>query len=304
MIFPNKLKKGDTIAIVAPSSPVSKEQADSCKKLVEDMGYNVRMGKCTYRSIHGYSAGTGKEKAEDINEMFEDKDVKAIWCIRGGDTSSHLMDKIDFEIIRNNPKGFVGYSDITNLHVALNQKCDLVTFHGPMVKSNMLNEYDDFTKTSFEKALNMEDELVLENPTGEDFKVMIDGYAEGVIVGGNLSLLTSMIGTPYEVDTKGKILFIEDVSESVTKIDRMMYQLKYSGKLDDAVGIIIGDFKNCNNENCKEYGVEEMIKDVLSDYKKPVMYNIKSGHCCPLSTIPLGLNCILDTKNMLIKFKK
>jgi muramoyltetrapeptide carboxypeptidase len=302
MIFPDKLIKGDTIAIVAPSSPVSKAQADSCKKLIEDMGYNVKMGKCIYKSIHGYSAGTGKEKAEDINEMFADTAVSAIWCIRGGDTSSHMMNKLDFEIIKNNPKIFVGYSDVTNLHIALNQKCDLITFHGPMVKSNMLNDYDDFTKTNFEKALNMEEELILENPTGEDFKVMVDGNASGIIVGGNLSLITSMIGTPYEVDTKGKILFFEDVNESVARIDRMLYQLKYSGKLDDAAGIIVGDFTNCSNEKYKEYGVEELIKDVLWDYKKPVMHNIKSGHCYPLSTIPLGLNCILNTKNKSIKF--
>lgn len=304
MIFPNKLKIGDTIAIVAPSSPVTNEQADLCKKLVEDMGYKVKMGKCTYRSIHGYSAGSGKEKAEDINKMFGDKDVKAIWCIRGGDTSSHMMDKLDFEMIKKNPKIFVGYSDVTNLHVALNQKCDLVTFHGPMVKSNMLNKYDDFTKKSFELALDTENDLILENPSDEDFKVMMDGYAKGIIVGGNLSLLTSMIGTEYEVDTKGKILFIEDVNESVTKIDRMMYQLKYSGKLNDSVGVIIGDFANCHNENCKSYGIDELMKDILSDYNKPVMYNIKSGHCYPMSTIPFGLTCILDTKNKLIKFMK
>lgn len=304
MIFPNKLKKGATIAIVAPSSPVTNEQADLCKKLVEDMGFKVKMGKCTYRSIHGYSAGTGKEKAEDINEMFGDKDVKAIWCIRGGDTSSHMMDKLDYDMIKNNPKIFVGYSDVTNLHVALNQKCDLVTFHGPMVKSNMLSKYDDFTEKSFELALNMENDLVLENPSDEDFKVMIEGYAEGIVVGGNLSLLTSMIGTEYEVDTKGKILFIEDVNESVTKIDRMMYQLKYSGKLNDSVGLIVGDFTNCNNENCKSYGVDEMMKDILSDYNKPVMYNIKSGHCYPMSTIPLGLTCIMNTNDKLIKLKK
>lgn len=304
MIFPEKLKKGDTIAIIAPSSPVSKEAADSCKKLVEDMGYNVKMGKCTYKSIHGYSAGTGEEKADEINQMFADKEVNAIWCIRGGDTSSHAMDKIDFDIISKNPKLFVGYSDITNLHVNFNQKCNLVTFHGPMVKSNMLNHYDDFTKASFEKALNMENELVLENPLDEDFKVMVEGCAEGVIIGGNLSLLTSMIGTPYEVDTKGKILFIEDVNEAVTKLDRMMYQLKYSGKLDDANGIIFGDFTNCINENSKDYTLEDMFKDVLSDYKKPVMFNIKSGHCYPTSTIPFGVKCIMDTKSKLIKFIK
>ena len=304
MVFPEKLKKGDTVAIVAPSSPVTKEQADACRKLVENMGYKVRMGKCTYLSIHGYSAGTGEEKARDLNEMFADKTVNAIWCIRGGDTSSHAMDKIDYEIVRNNPKIFVGYSDITNLHVNFNQKCDLVTFHGPMVKSNMLNDFDDFTKTSFEKALNMGDELILENPEGEDFKVMVEGHAKGTVVGGNLALLTSMIGTPYELDAKDKILFIEDVDENVERLDRMMYQLKYSNKLRDAKGIIFGDFTDCINNRDNSYAVIEMLKDVLADYDKPVMYNIKSGHCFPMSTIPFGTTCVMDTGLRTIKFYK
>ena len=304
MIFPDKLNKGDTIAIIAPSSPVTKEAADNCKKLVEDMGYKVKMGKCTYRSIHGYSAGTGEERAEEINQMFADKEVKAIWCIRGGDTSSHTMDKIDFDIISKNPKIFVGYSDITNFNVNFNQKCEMVTFHGPMVKSNMLNDYDDFTKSSFESALNMGNKLVLENPSGEEFKVMVEGHAEGIIVGGNLALLTSMIGTPYEVDTKGKILFIEEVGESLSRVDRMMYQLKYAGKLEDAVGIIFGDFTDCVNEVDESYKTEDLLKDVLDNYNKPAMYNIKSGHCSPMSTIPLGTRCIMDTKTKTIKFTK
>lgn len=304
MVFPEKLKKGDTVAIVAPSSPVTKEQADACKKLVEDMGYKVKMGKCTYLSIHGYSAGTGEEKAKEINEMFADKTVKAVWCIRGGDTSSHAMDKIDYEIVRNNPKIFLGYSDITNLLVNFNQKCDLVTFHGPMVKSNMLEDFDDFTKTSFEKALNMEDELILENPEGEDFKVMVEGSAKGTIIGGNLALLTSMIGTPYELDAKDKILFIEDVGENVERLDRMMYQLKYSNKLNEAKGIIFGDFADCENSRDNSYTVIEMLKDVLADFDKPVMYNVKSGHCFPMSTIPLGTTCAMDTNSRTIKFYK
>lgn len=302
MFFPDKLKKGDTIAIIAPSSPVTNEQADLCKKLVEDMGYKVKMGKCTYLSVHGYSAGTGEEKAKEINEMFADKEVKAIWCIRGGDTSSHAMDKLDFEMIKNNPKIFVGYSDVTNLNVNFNQKCGFVTFHGPMVKSNMLSDYDDFTRNSFENALSMEDELLLENPPGEEFKVMVDGCALGTVVGGNLSLLVSMIGTQYEVDTKDKILFIEDVEENVRRLDRMMYQLKYSNKLSDSAGLIFGDFTDCVNEKDSEYTVVEMLKDVLADYNKPVMYNIKSGHCFPMSTIPLGANCTIDTRTKSIKF--
>lgn len=302
MIFPNKLKKGDTVAIIAPSSPVTKQEADACKKLIEDMGFKVKMGKCTYESIHGYSAGTGELRADDINGMFADNEIKAIWCIRGGDTSSHTMDKLNFDMIKNNPKIFVGYSDVTNLNVNFNQKCEFVTFHGPMVKSNMLNSFDEFTKTSFEKALNMENELILENPAGEDFEVMIDGVAEGTIIGGNLSLLVSMIGTPYEMDTKGKILFIEDVDENVRRLDRMMYQLKYSNKLEEAAGIIFGDFTECINEKDESYTVFEMLKDVLEGYKKPVICNIKSGHCFPMSTIPLGSNCVIDTESKLIKF--
>lgn len=302
MIFSEKLKKGDTIGIIAPSSPITMEEAESCKKFVENMGYKVKMGKSVYLSLHGYSAGSGEERAEDINNMFQDKEVKAIWCARGGDTSSHVMDKIDYDIIARNPKIFVGYSDVTNLHVNFNQKCNLITFHGPMVKSNMLYNFDDFTKESFEKAINMEGEFILENPPEEDFQIMVEGSAEGVIVGGNLALLTSMIGTPYEVDTKGKILFIEDIGETVARLDRMMYQLKYSKKLQEARGIIFGDFADCINKKEGDYTVIEMLKDVLKDYKKPVMYNVKSGHCCPMSTIPLGAKCIMDTKSKIIKF--
>jgi len=131
---------------------------------------------------------------------------------------------------------------------------------------------------------------------------MVVGRAEGTVTGGNLSLIVSMIGTPYEIDTKGKILFIEDVEENVRRLDRMMYQLKYSGKLQDAAGIIFGDFTDCINESDKNYTVVEMLKDVLSDYDKPVMYNIKSGHCYPMSTIPLGADCIMDTNLKMIKF--
>lgn len=300
MRFPERLNQGDIIGMISPSGPVEKEQIDLCKFRMEELGYKVKLGRYIYNSIHGYSAGTGEEKAYDINSMFSDNEVKAIWCIRGGDTSSHTMDKIDFDLIKNNPKIFIGYSDITNLHVAFNQKCELITFHGPMVKSNVLNDYDEFTRESLEAALNMVDELILKNPEGEDFKTLIGGKAEGTIVGGNLSLLTSMIGTPYEVDTRNKILFIEDIEEEVRRIDRMMYQLKYSGKLNDSVGIIIGDFMDCPNKADENYTVIDLLREVLSDYNKPVIYNVKSGHCYPMSTIPLGANCIIN--NNIIKF--
>jgi muramoyltetrapeptide carboxypeptidase len=303
MIFPEKLKQGDKVAIIAPSSPVSKENADGCREAVISMGYQVVMGECAYKSVRGYAAGTGEEKAAEIMSMFTDESIKAIWCIRGGITSSHVVDKLDYEVIMNNPKIFVGYSDVTNLHVMLNQKSNLVTFHGPMVKSNMLNDYDDFTRKSFENALSFETELVLENPAGESFEVITSGIAEGTIVGGNLALLVSMLGTPYEINTKGKILFFEDVNEKLSRVDRMIYHLKYAGKLDDVRGIIVGDFTDCVLDDPK-YGLKELLKDELGNLGIPVMYNIKSGHCFPMSTIPLGSVCKMDTDSKRIIFKK
>lgn len=303
MVFPKKLQKGDTIAIIAPSSAVSKEDVQKCEEVVTSMGYKVKLGNSVHCSLNGYCSCSGEDKAKEINEMFADKEVKAIWCIRGGDSSSHAMDKIDFELVKNNPKIFVGYSDITNLNINFNQKSNLVTFHGPMVKSNMINSYDNFTRKSFESAINMENELTLENPEGENFQVLKDGHAEGTVIGGNLCLLVSMIGTPYEMDTKGKILFIEEIEEDVRRIDRMMYQLKYSGKLEDSAGIIFGDFTGCTNKAKEEYGIIELFKDILKDYNKPVMYNIKSGHCSPMSTIPLGATCVMDTSKKSIVFK-
>lgn len=304
MIFPNRLEKGSTVALIAPSSPVSKESADRSIQFLEDLGYEVKIGKCVYKSLNGYKAGTGAERSEDINNMFADKDVKAIFCIRGGDTSSHVIDKINIDIVKENPKIFVGYSDVTNLNIYFNQKADLITFHGPMVSSNMINNYGDYTKSYFENTLNMEDTLYFENPEGHMFKVISEGKAEGTLIGGNLSLITSMIGTPYEIDTKGKILFIEDIHENVTRVDRMLYQLKFSNKISDAAAIIVGDFADCENKADPSYGINELLKDFFAGVNKPVMYNIKSGHCFPMGTLPLGAKCKVDTYKKTIKFSR
>ena len=304
MRFPKKLKCGDTIGIIAPSSPVPKEKLPQCQKVLEDMGYKVKIGKSAFESVCGYMAGSAKLRAEDINSMFADKEINAIFCIRGGYSSCKVMEFLDYNIIKNNPKIFVGYSDITSFNIAFNQKCDFVTYHGPMVSSNMIDRYDDFTKKSFEYALNMDKELVLKNPDGEDFKVLVKGYAKGRITGGNMTLINPSIGTDYEIDTKGKILFIEDVDESVPRIEKMLYQLKYSGKFDDCVGVLIGDFSDCINTYDESYNVENLMEDFFKDFKKPVMYNIKSGHCSPMSTIILGSNCTMDTEKKTIKFSR
>lgn len=304
MRFPKKLKYGDTIGIIAPSSPVPKDKLPQCQKVLEDMGYKVKIGKSAYESVCGYMAGSPKLRAEEINSMFKDEEVDAIFCIRGGYSSCTVMEYLDYETIKDNPKIFVGYSDVTSYNIAFNQKCDFVTYHGPMVSSNMISQYDDFTKKSFEDALNMDEELELKNPEGEEFKVLVDGYAKGRIIGGNMTLILPSIGTDYEIDTKGKVLFIEEVDEGVPKIEKMLYQLKYSCKFDDCVGVLIGDFNNCTNTYDESYNVESLIADFFRDFKKPVMYNIKSGHCSPMSTIILGAMCTIDTQKKTIKFSR
>lgn len=304
MRFPKKLKYGDTVGIIAPSSPLPKEKLEKCKKVLEDMGYKVKIGKSAFESVCGYMAGSAELRAEDINSMFADKEVDAIFCIRGGYSSCKVMEYLNYELIKNNPKIFVGYSDVTSYNIAFNQKCDFVTYHGPMVSSNMVNNFDDFTKKSFEDALNMDEELELKNPEGEEFKVLVEGRAEGRITGGNMTLINPSIGTDYEIDTKGRIIFIEEVDEPVPKIEKMLYQLKYSGKFDDCAGVLIGDFSNCTNTYDESYNLERLMEDFFEDFKKPVMYNIKSGHCSPMSTIILGAICTIDTKKKEIKFKR
>ena len=302
MNFPKKNLKGCTIGLVSPSSPISQENILKCKEFLQKQGYNTKDGKSIYLNYNGYLSGNDIIRAEDINSMFLDDDVDAIFCIRGGYGCSRILKYIDFNIPKYNPKIFVGYSDITSLHICLNQLSNLVTFHGPMVYSNMLSNYDEFTKNSFEYSVSIDKILPLINPSLERFKKIVDGKAAGQIVGGNLSIVVSTLGTEYEIDTKCKILFLEDIDESVPKIDRMLQQLIYSNKIQDCNGIILGDFANCENKYEENYTVERLLIDTFSDLNKPVMYNIKSGHCFPMATIPLGAYCVMDTYRNIINF--
>lgn len=302
MVFPEKIKQGDTIGLVAPSSPVNRKGLDKCRQFFEDMGYHVVFGESAYSTYKGYLSGDDDIRGKDINKMFTDKSVSAIYCLRGGYGSCRIMDKIDLDIIKSNPKIFVGYSDITNLHLLFNQKAELVTFHGPMVFSNILNKYDDFTRQSFLNAINMEEELLFNNPDNEAIETLVPGEGQGTVIGGNLSLLSASIGTEYEPDTENKILFIEEIDEPTYRIDRMLHQLKHAGKLSKLSGIILGDFTGCEPREDGEYTLYELFEDIIKPLSIPTLYNIKSGHCFPMATIPLGLNCKMDATNKSIQF--
>ncbi len=303
MKFPKKLEKGMTVGLIAGSSCVSEERAKACVARMEELGYKVKIADNVTTNYGGYMAGTGPVRAEWINKMFADPEVDAIFCLRGGDGSSRVMKHLDYDVIKNNPKIFVGYSDVTNLHLAFNQKCDLVTFHGPMVSSNIVDDFDEETAESLFASLNGDDIINFKNTTGFDIKVMKEGKATGKIIGGNLSLLSAAVGTDFAPDTEGAILFIEEVCEPMSKIEKWANHLRNAGVLDKCNGIILGQFTKITNDECPEYDEIKCLEDIFEGLDIPVMYNIESGHGKPMMTIPFGAECTMDTATKTITFK-
>ena len=313
MIFPEPLKKGDNVFLFCPSSPIiPEEDIEKCKKVIIDLGFNPVIGKSLYENYGGYMAGKAEIRIEDLHEAFSRKDIKGIFCVKGGYSASQLLDKIDYELIKNNPKVFAGYSDVTNLHIVFNQKCNLGTYHGPMVKSNMINDFNDYTKSSFFEAMENQ-EWKYEEPENMPLSILTKGNASsdivsGVLTGGNLAIIVTTLGTKYEINTKDKILFLEDVDEETGSLNRMLTHLKYAGKLDDCKAVVFGNFAACKNTYTKEnqhYDLMELLKDFFANYNKPVIYGMESGHKKPyMFTLPLGAECSINLQNREISFEK
>ena len=297
---PRALKKGDTIGVVAPASPVDKEKADMAAGALEELGFKAVLGESCYGK-YGYLSGSDELRAGDINSMFKDKNIDGIFCLRGGYGALRILDMLDYEMIRKNPKVFAGYSDITAIHGALGRKCGLVTFHGPMVASSMIDGFDEYSRDVFMRAITSKQPLgAICNPCGEAVKCLVPGEAGGKLTGGNLTLISLTLGTPYEIDTKDKLLFIEDVGEATYRIDGMLSHLKLAGKLDECRGIILGNFKNCSPKNERDLSLMEVIRDIIEPLGKPVVYNLLSGHCVPNITLPLGVHARMDAECGLI----
>ncbi len=302
MIFPTPINPGDTIGLIAPCSPVDPSRALLCKEFIESMGYSVIMGESTRSSLHGYLAGSDSIRANDINSMFVSPKIQAIFCLRGGYGSNRLMDLIDFPAIQKNPKIFVGYSDVTTLHLAFHRLCKFVTFHGPMVSSNMLDDFDEYSANSFRKTIQMKHCLPFHNPTSDSMHIISHGCGCGELIGGCLSLVSSCIGTYYQPDFRGKILFLEDINESLPRCDKMIEQLFHCGIMDQINGLLLGEFVNCNNESDPSYHIENYFLERLGNLHKPVVSNIKSGHCKPTATLPMGCLCKIDTSRQALSF--
>lgn len=294
------LKSSSTIGIVAPASPESKEYIDEKIASFENLGFKIKRGKHLYDNF-GYLAGNDRDRASDLNSMFEDKEVNAIICLRGGYGSIRIAPHLDLKIIKNNPKPFFGYSDITLLLNYIYNKCNFPTFHGPMITSNF---NDITTKEYFLKIINHDKTKIiydLNDICHKDYLIWNNKNFSGNIVGGNLSIICSTIGTPYEVKFNNNILLVEDVNENPYVVDRMLSQLISCGKLQRLSGIIIGNFTNCVSKD-KTLTVEEIIKEKLIRLNIPIIQGLKVGHDYPNITIPIGSNFKFSSKeNLLIQ---
>jgi muramoyltetrapeptide carboxypeptidase len=297
IIKPKKLKHGDVIGIISPaSSPDNFSKINRGVEYLEKIGYRVEIGKNVGIS-EGYLAGSDSQRLSDLHDMFNNKNVNAIFSIRGGYGSGRLLDKIDYNLIRNNPKIFVGYSDITALQMAFFAKTGLVTFGGPMVAVDFHDEISPFTEEVFWRTITSNKKIGrIQNPRKEKFYLLNKGRSQGRILGGNLSILTSLMGTEYLPKLKDSILLLEDVNEAPYKIDRMLNQLRIAKILKNVKGIILGYFVDCiESDPAKQtFSLNEVIIEYFQNSKLPVLYNVKHGHIKENITIPFGLKCSLN----------
>lgn len=307
IIKPRRLSKGDTVAVIAPSSGIEQEGFEKALRNLSDLGLKTKVGKYA-RGQNGFLAGSDRERLEDLHQAFGDRDVKAIWCVRGGYGSSRILPNLNFNLIRRNPKILIGYSDITALLAAISQKTGLVTFHGPGAAS----DFSDYTKNHVVNTLmnpvkSYKVELAAENVVSEckmfKTETIRAGKCRGTLVGGNLSLLSALAGTSFALkNLRGKILFIEEVNEKPYRIDRMLTQLKESVDMRGLAGIALGVFKNCDSENPESQSLMDVLTERLSGLNVPVIYGLSFGHIRNQFTLPIGIRTELDTEKATLTF--
>ena len=272
--IPDYLRKGDTIGIVCPSGFMQADKAATCIRVLKEWGYKVKVGHTLGNQFH-YFAGTDEERRQDLQEMLDNPEVKAILCGRGGYGMSRIIDSLNFTKIRKSPKWIIGYSDITLLHAHLYTKFNIASFHSPMAAAFNDGEFANEYIQTLRKGLK--GNRLSYKTSGHNFNR--PGKASGALIGGNLSLVTHMIGSASAYQTKGKILFLEDVGEYIYNIDRMMIQLERSGVFNQLAGLIIGGFTEMK-DTLVPFGatVEEIIKERIAKYSFPVCFVFPVSH--------------------------
>lgn len=305
VIKPARLKKGDTIGLITPaSSPDDLIKIEESTRYLEKMGYRVKLGKSVGKFI-GYLAGTDDERLEDLHSMFSDKTIKAIMCLRGGYGAFRLLDKINYKLIQKNPKIFVGYSEITALQNAIFSKTGLITFAGPMPAVDFVNNISPYTEEWFWKIVTSNKKIgKIKYPENLKMPFINKGVANARILGGNLAVLSALLGTEYFPDMKDKILLLEDIDEKPYKIDRMLNQLRLAKVFKGLKGIILGRFVECYEQdpNKKTLSLGEVIEYYFKSLKLPTIYTFPHGHIKDFVTIPLGLKIGLNATKGTVEF--
>ena len=307
IIKPKRLKPGEVIGIISPaSSPDDLTKINSGVQYLEKLGYRVEVGK-NVGIQQGYLAGTDAQRLVDLHYMFHNKHVKAIFSIRGGYGSGRLLDKIDYKLIRSNPKIFVGYSDINALQMAFYAKCGLVTFAGPMVAVDFHDEVSPFTEEVFWRTITSNKKIGrIKNPRNEKIFVLTKGRAIGRLIGGNLSLFTSLMGTEYFPKIKDAILLLEDVHEAPYRIDRMFNQLRLAKIFKQIRAVILGHFVDCveSDPTKKSFTLNEVVIEYFQNLKIPVIYNLRHGHVKENITMPFGVKCVVNASRGFIEINE
>jgi muramoyltetrapeptide carboxypeptidase len=298
-----RLKPGDSVGLVAPASAIYQDvEVDVARESLEGLGLKVKVGQ-HLRDKHGYLAGDDKDRADDINRFFKDDTLAGVIAIRGGWGSARLLPYVDFDAIRRNPKVFMGYSDITALHNAIQAKTGLITFHGPIG----LGRWDAWSVDYVKRVLFNAEAVTMSNKkdlsernvftqVDNRTRTITPGKARGKMMGGNLTVLTSILGSPYVPDYSGSILFLEDVQENLYRIDRMLTSLKLAGILDKAKGVVFGMCSQCSpgNDNYSALTLEEILEDHVKGLGVPAWQGAMIGHDTPQWTVPFGLEVEID----------
>lgn len=294
-IKPAALRAGDTVGVIAPAGPIEPDLLEAGCTALRAFGYEpVYLDSIFERD--GYFAGPVRRRVHELHEMFRRDEVRAIICARGGYGCNYLLPEIDLELIGKHAKLFIGYSDVTTLLTYLNDAAGLTTIHGPMVTKDFANT-GGVDEASW-RATVCGWATQLEFPEGSDVVPLVRGFAQGTLYGGCLSMLAASLGTPYEVQTDGTILFIEDVAAHPYQIDRMLMQLKLAGKLDGVRGIVFGRMKDCDPASESDHSLRDIVKRIVGDLTIPVAYGLRSGHVDGGNlTFPIGVQAVLQVQD-------
>ncbi|HUW92230.1 MAG TPA: LD-carboxypeptidase [Bacteroidales bacterium] len=293
LIIPPYLKEGDTVAVISPSGVVDRDVILKAVAIINNSGFNVVMGENVFRK-NGCFAGSDRERLSDLQHATDDPQIKAVLCSRGGYGISRIIDRVDFTSLRKHPKWYVGFSDITVLHLWLNRICGLVSLHAEMPLNYSNHKKTPESYTSMISALKGEPATIRWRGSH-----MATVSVRGPLTGGNLSLIYSLTGTPAEPDTDGAVLFIEEVGEYYYHLDRMMTSLRLTGKLDNLAAMIVGGMEKMEQGNViYNKSAEEIILDIAGHYSYPIIFNFPAGHISDNRAVYMGREAVITQKGL------